>query len=62
VGLGRDGYGGPAYPRGYVRLERGAPEPWEVNEKRYEWKADDSMSDIAEPILSAIERASPHRK
>ena len=24
------GFGGPAYPRGYMRLERGQPEPWEV--------------------------------
>lgn len=33
------GFGGPAYPRGYMRLEGGEPEPWEVNEKRYEWEA-----------------------
>ncbi len=33
------GYGGPAYPRGYMRLEKGRPEPWEVNEQRYEWAA-----------------------
>ena len=31
------GFGGPAYPRAYFRLERGDPEPWEKNEKRYEW-------------------------
>lgn len=31
------GFGGPAYPRGYMRLERGEPEPWEVRERRYEW-------------------------
>lgn len=31
------GYGGPAYPRGYMRLERGEPEPWEVEEQRYPW-------------------------
>ena len=31
------GFGGPAYPRAYIRLERGEPEPWEVREKRYEW-------------------------
>ena len=24
------GFGGPAYPRAYTRLERGEPEPWEV--------------------------------
>ncbi len=31
------GYGGPAYPRGYIRLENGQPEPWEVDEQRYAW-------------------------
>lgn len=31
------GFGGPAYPRGYMRLERGEPEPWEVREVRYAW-------------------------
>ncbi len=33
------GFGGPAYPRAYMRLERGEPEPWEVEERRYEWEA-----------------------
>jgi hypothetical protein len=33
------GFGGPAYPRGYTRLERGDPEPWEVREQRYVWSA-----------------------
>jgi hypothetical protein len=33
------GFGGPAYPRGYMRLERGEPEPWEVAERRYPWLA-----------------------
>jgi hypothetical protein len=33
------GFGGPAYPRGYFRLEHGEPEPWEVEERRYEWRA-----------------------
>ncbi len=43
------GYGGPAYPRGYFRLERGEPEPWEVEEKRYFWQAPpDTVSDLAE--------------
>jgi hypothetical protein len=32
------GFGGPAYPRGYMRLERGEPEPWEVEERRYAWE------------------------
>lgn len=31
------GFGGPAYPRGYMRLENGQREPWEVNEQRYDW-------------------------
>ncbi|HEX4086370.1 MAG TPA: gluconate 2-dehydrogenase subunit 3 family protein [Chthoniobacteraceae bacterium] len=33
------GFGGPAYPRAYFRLENGEPEPWEVEESRYEWEA-----------------------
>jgi hypothetical protein len=33
------GFGGPAYPRAYTRLERGEPEPWEVREQRYAWAA-----------------------
>jgi hypothetical protein len=36
------GFGGPAYPRAYTRLERGEPEPWEVEESRYEWAAPQS--------------------
>lgn len=40
------GFGGPAYPRAYMRLERGEAEPWEVEERRYEWSAPpDSVSD-----------------
>jgi gluconate 2-dehydrogenase subunit 3-like protein len=40
------GYGGPAYPRAYMRLERGEPEPWETEESRYEWLAPvSSLSD-----------------
>lgn len=40
------GFGGPAYPRAYMRLERGEPEPWEVHERRYEWTAPEtSVSD-----------------
>ncbi len=33
------GFGGPAYPRAYMRLERGEPETWEVEEVRYAWAA-----------------------
>ncbi len=43
------GFGGPAYPRGYMRLENGLPEPWEKDEQRYEWNAPvDSLSVIDE--------------
>lgn len=45
------GYGGPAYPRGYMRLERGEPEPWEVEEQRYEWAAPPAArSESYEPV------------
>lgn len=41
------GFGGPAYPRGYMRLENGMPEPWEKDEVRYVWSApSDSISDL----------------
>jgi hypothetical protein len=57
------GFGGPAYPRGYIRLDNGSPEPWEVDEQRYEWDAPNtSVSDLAEPRPSAIEHAAPHPK
>jgi hypothetical protein len=47
------GYGGPAYPRAYTRLEGGLPEPWEVDEQRYQWNAPaDSISDVYEPLPS----------
>jgi hypothetical protein len=43
------GFGGPAYPRGYMRLENGLPEPWEKDEKRCEWNAPvDSLSELDE--------------
>lgn len=45
------GYGGPAYPRAYTRLEGGLPEPWEIDEQPYEWLAPvDSLSDTYEPL------------
>jgi hypothetical protein len=57
------GFGGPAYPRGYIRLENGSPEPWESSELRYEWRAPKtSVSDLHEPIPSSIEHAAPHIK
>ena len=43
------GFGGPAYPRAYTRLERGEPEPWEVEEQRYDWLAPRyAVSDVTE--------------
>jgi hypothetical protein len=54
------GFGGPAYPRGYMRLEHGDPEPWEVTEQRYEWKApSDSLSDPSTPDIAAHKEHSP---
>ena len=45
------GYGGPAYPRAYMRLERGEAEPWEVEEQRYEWEAPaGALSDETENV------------
>jgi hypothetical protein len=39
------GFGGPAYPRGYMRLEGGQPEPWEVHERRHAWSPpEDTLS------------------
>ncbi len=50
------GFGGPAYPRAYMRLEHGAREPWEVNESRYEWQAPaSSISDVHEQIGGQLE-------
>jgi hypothetical protein len=46
------GFGGPAYPRAYTRLERGEPEPWEVEECRYQWAAPlYTVSDTTEDTL-----------
>jgi hypothetical protein len=43
------GFGGPAYPRAYTRLERGEPEPWEVEEQRCDWLAPRyAVSDVTE--------------
>jgi hypothetical protein len=48
------GFGGPAYPRGYMRLEHGEPEPWEVEEQRYDWDAPrDAVSDPKGPDIAA---------
>ncbi len=48
------GFGGPAYPRAYFRLERGEPEPWEVRERRYAWEAPPtSLSGEGSPVGGA---------
>lgn len=45
------GFGGPSYPRGYMRLHGGKPEPWEVEERRYDWDAPlSSLSDPYRPV------------
>lgn len=50
------GFGGPAYPRAYMRLERGEAEPWETDEKRYEWKApENSLSGEYELVTGQTE-------
>ncbi len=50
------GFGGPAYPRGYMRLERGDPEPWEKAEERYEWSApQSSLSDKSTDVAAQPE-------
>ena len=55
------GFGGPAYPRAYIRLEGGEPEPWEVDEQRYEWKAPPAcVSDPIEPEIATHKHHPPH--
>jgi hypothetical protein len=55
------GFGGPAYPRGYMRLEEGEPEPWEVDEQRYEWAApDNSLSDAEDKQGGDAEHQTHH--
>lgn len=44
------GFGGPAYPRGYSRLAHGEAEPWEVDERRYEWVAPEGA--LSDPVES----------
>ena len=55
------GFGGPAYPRAYTRLERGEPEPWEVEEQRYEWLAPEgAVSDEVESAAHQHTEAHQH--
>jgi hypothetical protein len=50
------GFGGPSYPRGYMRLERGEAEPWESGEKRYDWDVPaESVSDKFTPLAGKEE-------
>jgi len=54
------GFGGPAYPRGYMRLEHGKPEPWEVEERRYAWAAPSwAVSEQYEPLGQSHETITP---
>jgi hypothetical protein len=54
------GFGGPAYPRGYFRLEGGLPEPWEVNERRYDWAAPpESLSDVYRSVGGPSKHRAP---
>jgi hypothetical protein len=56
------GFGGPAYPRAYTRLERGEPEPWEVEEKRYDWLApEDSVSHEVESVAHHHTESDQHK-
>ena len=51
------GFGGPAYPRAYMRLERGEPETWEVRESRYAWAAPPwSASGESGPVGGQVEQ------
>lgn len=56
------GYGGPAYPRAYTRLERGEPEPWEVEEQRYDWNPPSAaVSDEVESTAHHHTESEQHR-
>jgi hypothetical protein len=56
------GFGGPAYPRAYTRLERGEPEPWEVEETRYGWLAPEAaVSDEVESAAHHHTEADQHK-
>lgn len=60
------GFGGPAYPRAYTRLERGEPEPWEVRERRYAWSppsgARSHLTENATEFHTESEQHRSHRK
>ena len=52
------GFGGPAYPRGYMRLEGGEAEPWEMEEQRYDWLA--PANTLSDRSQSAEQESSHH--
>jgi hypothetical protein len=54
------GFGGPAYPRGYMRLENGLPEPWEKDEQRYEWNAPVDSVSVLDKEAAPPAHASTH--
>jgi len=54
------GFGGPAYPRGYMRLENGLPEPWEKDEQRYEWNAPADSVSVLDEEGAPAEHSSLH--
>lgn len=58
------GFGGPAYPRGYMRLKGGLPEPWEKRERRYRWEPPpESLSGSYRPMEGLYpERATPSQE
>jgi len=54
------GFGGPAYPRGYMRLEEGEAEPWEVDEQPYIWRdPEDTIS--GQPQDTSEHEHKPHQ-
>ena len=48
------GFGGPAYPRAYMRLERGEAEPWEKPEQRREWSSPGSSISEKFSLLAGL--------
>ncbi len=41
------GFGGPAYPRGYIALNQGAPEPWEAREVADERESKEAREQVS---------------
>jgi hypothetical protein len=54
------GFGGPAYPRGYMRQQNGLAEPWEVDEQHYAWNAPPGASSAEyKPLGGAANKQTP---